>query len=107
MYKSNTQTFYSVQYSFFILQNSKLLMLKFVDMLIEHCDTDGMRLCYTDTGESLQVISNTVYHKICFNDYVSPLSYYLYSLLFIYLFIYNIYLYYKRKIMLHRLKSQD
>ena len=39
----------SVHFSFVILQNAKLHMLKFVDMLIEYLDTDGLKLLYTDT----------------------------------------------------------
>ena len=39
-----------VIYNFFILANSKLHILKCVDMLIRNLDTTAFRLCYMDTG---------------------------------------------------------
>ena len=58
-----------MQFSFTILQNAKLHMLKFIDMLIDNIDTSCVKLLYTDT-DSLFVamtkpISDLVYeHKL-------------------------------------------
>ena len=46
----NYLTYYLVIYNFFILANSKLHILKCVDMLIRNLDTTAFRLCYMDTG---------------------------------------------------------
>ena len=39
-----------VIYNFFILSNSKLHILKCIDMLIRNLDTSAFRICYMDTG---------------------------------------------------------
>ena len=53
-----TETFHNllnilVVYNFFILSNSKLHLLKGIDMMIRHLDTSALRLNYLDTGKSL------------------------------------------------------
>ena len=40
-----------VVYNFFILSNSKLHLLKGIDMFLRHLDVSALRLNYIDTGE--------------------------------------------------------
>ena len=53
-------------YNFFILANSKLHILKCVDMLIRNLDTTAFRLCYMDTGEFLAL--EILFGLLCFSD---------------------------------------
>ena len=41
-----------VLYNFFILANSKLHILRCVNMLIDHLDTSALRFNYMDTGKT-------------------------------------------------------
>ena len=53
-------------YNFFILANSKLHILKCVDMLIRNLDTTAFRICYMDTGKFLDL--EILLGLMCFSD---------------------------------------
>ena len=55
-----------MHFSFAILQNAKLHMLKFIDMLIEYMDTSALKLLYTDTDSLFLAMTrplNELVHK--------------------------------------------
>ena len=47
-----------VVYNFFILSNSKLHLLKGVDMMLRNLDVSALRLNYIDTGNFVIISSN-------------------------------------------------
>ena len=51
---------FSVHFSFTILQNAKLHMLKFIDMLIENVDTTAVKLLYTDTDSLFLALTKPI-----------------------------------------------
>ena len=62
----------SVHFSFTILQNAKLHMLRFVDMLIENIDTNAIRILYTDTDSIFLAMTkpiNELVYKDKLNDW--------------------------------------
>ena len=52
--------YFSVHFSFTILQNAKLHMLKFIDTLIENLDTTGVKLLYTDTDSFFLALTKPI-----------------------------------------------
>ena len=55
---------FSVVYNFFILSNSKLHLLKGVDMMLRNLDVSALRLNYIDTGNFL--IKSSYWNLIIF-----------------------------------------